>query len=105
MRDQSSLPISTQIIQPKALALIKTTNPTFKASIDWLRKFLCRHTLVLRAHTLIAKLLQADLEHKFHAEVQHVRKNKNANIPYELIANMDETAVFMVMVPIIPSPS
>lgn len=59
-----------------------------------------RHSLVLRAHTSISPTLPKDLEAKiaaFHREVRNIREN--SDFSYELIANMDETPVFLDLVP------
>lgn len=55
------LAVSTQMLQDKALALIGEHNPSFKASEGWARKFIRRHSLVLRARTSIAQKLPSDL--------------------------------------------
>ncbi len=54
----------------------------------------------LRAKTSIAQELPKDLESKineFRRQVNHVRHN--GDFSYELIGNMDETPVYMDMVP------
>ena len=42
------IPVRRQDIQHKAIALIKPTNPTFKASSGWVDKFMIRHELSIR---------------------------------------------------------
>ena len=97
---ESHLVVSTQMIRDKALALIKQHSPTFKASEGWVRKFICRLSLVLRAHTSVAQKLPGDLESKvsaFHDEVKAERWKYN--FPKDLIGNMDETPLYFDMVP------
>lgn len=99
-RDQSHIAVSTRMIRLKALSLVKPTLPDFKASEGWVRKFLVRNDLVLRARTSMAQTLPSDLEHKisqFNQNVTFIRTN--ADFPYELIANMDETPAYFDMVP------
>ena len=89
------LPVSTQMLRNKAMSLIKGHNPAFKVSEGWLRKFICRHSLVLHAKTSVAQKLPSDLENKvavFHEEIKTVRKKQN--FPKELVGNMDETLYF-----------
>ena len=88
------------MLREKAMSLIKEHNPDFKASEGWLRKFIHRHSLVLRAKTSVAQKLPSDLESKvsmFHGEITTVRKKQN--FPKELIGNMDETPLYLDMVP------
>ena len=88
------------MIRLKGLSLIKPSLQGFKASQGWLRRFLARHNLVLRARTSIAQTLPCDLEEKivqFHQSVHYVREN--GDFPYQLIANMDETPVYFDHVP------
>ena len=99
-REECNVAVSTQMIRLKALSLIKPVLPGFKASDGWLRKFLARNNLVLRAKTSIAQTLPCDLENKvqpFRQRVNYIRQN--SDFPYELIANMDETPVYFDMVP------
>ena len=96
-REVDNVPIS---IHAKGLGLIKPILPSFKASNGWARAFLKRHSLVLRAKTSIAQALPDDLEnriHEFRHEVKRVRQN--GDFPYDFIGNMDETPVYMDMVP------
>ena len=74
----------------KCLSLIKVVLPNFNASNGWVKGFMRRHNLVLRAKTSIAQQLPMDLENKigeFRRQVNHVRQN--GDFPYELIGNMD----------------
>lgn len=99
-REEAFIPVSYQMIHLKALSFIRPINPQFKASDGWLKKFLVKHNLVLRARTSISQTLPKDLESKiaaFHHEVRGIRVN--SDFPYELIANMDETPVFLDLVP------
>ncbi len=99
-REEKQMPVSSHAIKLKALSLIKAVLPNFKASDGWVKGFMRRHNLVLRAKTSIAQQLPKDLESKiseFRRQVNHVRQS--GNFPYELIGNMDETPVYMDMVP------
>ena len=59
---ENYLPVSRQMICDKALSLVKPHQPDFKASKGWLRRFLVRHNLLLRARTSVAQKLPKDLE-------------------------------------------
>ena len=88
------------MIQLKGLSLIKPSAPELKASDGWLRKFLSRNNLVLRAKTSMVQVLPCDLEDKiaqFCQNVYYVREN--GDFPYDLIANMDETPAYFDIVP------
>ena len=52
-REAEFVAVSTQMIRLKALSLIKDTNPKFKASDGWVRKFMKRNDLVLQVRTHI----------------------------------------------------
>ena len=80
-----------------ALTLIKPVSPNFKASEGWVKGFMTRHNLVLRAKTTIAQELPGDLETKIAEFRRQVREN--GDFLYELIGNMDETPVYFDMVP------
>ena len=93
--------VSTQMIRLKPLSLIKDTNPEFKASDGWVRKFLKRNELVLWARTHISQKLLSDLESKiksFRDEVSDILKNSDYPFEY-IICNMDETPVYLDSVP------
>ena len=99
-REEKNIPVSTQAIKLKALSLIKSVLPNFKASDGWLKSFMVRHNLVLRVKTSMAQELPKDLEGKineFKRQVKRIREN--GDFPYNLIGNMDETPVYMDMVP------
>lgn len=99
-REQSFVPVSTRMIQLKALSLIKDVTPGFKASGCWVSKFLKRNDLVLRAGTSMAQTLPADLERKlaqFHQTIHCTRQN--GDFAYSLIANMDERQYFLTWCP------
>ena len=99
-RDEQFVAVSTQLIRLKALSLIKDTNPDFKASEGWLRKFMWRNNLVLRARTHISQCLPKDLEEKIRLFREEVKKiQENSDYPLQYICNMDETPVFLDMVP------
>ncbi len=97
---EKHLPISTQMLRDKALALIKPHNPNFKASDGWVRKFIRRHNLVLRARTSVAQKLPSDLEDKIETFYVDVRTERQKyDYPKELIGNKDETPIYFDMVP------
>ena len=99
-REESNLAVSTKMIRVKALSLIKPLLPNFKASDGWLRKFLVRNNLVLRAKTSLAQSLPIDLENKiteFRRNLLNIREN--GDFSYDNIGNMDETPVYFDMVP------
>ena len=94
------LAVSTQMLRDKALVLIKPHNPTFKASEGRARKFICRHNLVLRAHTSVTQKLPGDLESKIAAFCEEVKvKRQKHYFLKDLIGNMDETPMHFDMVP------
>ncbi len=85
------MPVSSQVLKIKALTLIKPIVSDFKASDGWLKSFMCRHNLVLRAKTSMAQELPKDLEGRiteFRRQVKVIREN--GDFSYELIGNMDE---------------
>ena len=49
--------VSTQMLRDKAKAAITDHNPSFQASEGWLKKFMNRHSIVLRAKTSVAQKL------------------------------------------------
>ena len=94
------VPISTQIVRCKALPLITPVNPQFKASVGWVRKFMHRNDLVLRCRTHINQTLPKDLETKiaaFNVEVASIFDN--GDYPLDYVFNMDETPVFLDLLP------
>ena len=73
--EECQIPVSTMMIRLKASSLVKPIMPDFKASEGWVRKFLARNNLVLRARTSIAQTLPSDLEEKvarFHQNVTYI---------------------------------
>ena len=99
-RETDCVAISTQVIRCKALSLIRSVRPNFKASDGWVRKFMKRNDLVLRAKTHISQTLPKDLEHKiaaFRREVASIFEN--SDFPLDYVCNMDETPVFHDLVP------
>jgi len=99
-REQDYVPVSTQLIRLKALSLIKNYNEHFKASDGWVRKFMKRNKLVLRVHTHISQSLPKDLENKikqFHEEISKI--HDNSAYPLQYVCNMDETPVYLDLVP------
>ena len=80
--------------------MIKSVRPNFKASDGWVRKFMKRNDLVLRARTHISQTLPKELEHKitaFHREVASIFEHSDFALDY--VCNMDETPVFLDLVP------
>ena len=99
-RETDCVAISTQVIRCKALALITPVKPSFKASDGWVRKFMKRNNLVLRAKTHISQALPKDLEEKISAFRRQVTSIfENGDFPLEFVCNMDETPVFLDLVP------
>ena len=99
-REEKFVAVSTQLIRLKALSLIKDIHPNFKASDGWVRKFMKRNDLVVHVRTHISQKLPMDLEEKikcFQAEVEKIREN--SDYPLEYICNMDETPVFLDLIP------
>ena len=92
--------VSTQMLRDKAKAIITQHNPSFQASEGWLRKFMQRHSIVLRAKTSVAQKLPKDLESKIEAFYKDVQgQRKDGKYSKEMIGNMDETPLFFDMVP------
>ena len=92
--------VSTQMLRDKAKAAITQHNPSFQASEGWLRKFMRRHSIVLRAKTSVAQKLPKDLESKietFYKDVQNLRED--GKYSKEMIGNMDETPLYFDMIP------
>ena len=93
------VPISTKMLQKKALSIVKPYNPAFKASEGWVSKFKKRTNLVLRAGTNFAQRLPKDLENKistFRSELKEIRQQ--CNYFPDVICNMDETPAYFDMV-------
>ena len=77
-------------VQQNALKL--STNPSFKASIGWVQKFMKRHCLALWLKTKISQQLPDDLEElilSFHRFV--IQQRKAHQFELRQIGNMDET--------------
>lgn len=75
-RDELTVAVSKRTLRLKALSLIKPHLSDFKASDGWMKKFMRRNNLVLRAGTSLAQSLPGDLEEKvraFHQSIYHVR--------------------------------
>ena len=99
---ESHLAVSSQLLQDKAMLLVKPHNPAFRGSEGWQRRFMRRHNLVLRAstYTSVAQKLPRDLECKieeFRQEMKFIQPSHN--FPPQLVGNMDETPMFFDMVP------
>ncbi len=99
-RETTFVPVSTQVIRFKALSLIKDSNPNFKASDSWVRKFMKRNKLVLRVSTHISQKLPKDLEEKIKMFKEEVTKIlEKSDYPFEyIICNMDETPGYLDLV-------
>ena len=88
------------MLRDKARAAITEHNPSFQASEGWLRKFMCRHSIVLRAKTSVAQKLPKDLEAKIEAFYRDAQtRRENGKYPKEMIGNMDETPLYFDMIP------
>ena len=93
--EEKQMPVSSHAIKLKSLSFIKAVLPYFKASNGWVKGFMRRHNLELRAKTSTAQQLPKDLENKigeFRRQVNHVRQN--GDFPYELIGNTDEPSIY-----------
>ena len=89
------------MLRDKARALITPHNPSFKASEGWLRKFMRRHSIALRAKTSVAQKLPKDLESKIEAFYKKVQaQREQGKYTSEMIGNMDETPLYFDMIPI-----
>ena len=73
-REEDFVAVSTQEIRLKTLHLIKESNPDFKASDGWVRKFSRRNDLVLRVRTHISQNLPKEKIKKFREEVKNSGK-------------------------------
>ena len=83
--------VSTQMLHDKAKAAIAQHNTAFQASEGWLRKFMHRHSIVLRAKTSVAQKLPKDLELKIEAFYKDVQDQRDTGkYSNEMIGNMDE---------------
>ena len=83
-REESNIAVSTEMIRLKGLSLITPSVLDFQACDSWLRKFLSRNNLVLRAKTSMAQILQCDLEEKiaqFRQNIWYV--HRNGDFPYD----------------------
>ena len=97
---ENHLSVSSQLLQDKAMLLVKPHNPAFHGSTGWLRRFVRRHNLVLRASTSVAQKLPRDLECKIEEFKQEVKVVQlSHSFPPQLVGNMDETPMFFDMVP------
>ena len=98
--EEQFVAVSTQLIRLKALSLAKDIHPNFKASDGWVRKSIKRNDLVLRVRTRRSQNLPKDLQEKINylgAEVNNIREN--SDYPFEYVCNMNETPVFLDLVP------
>ena len=99
-RETDCVAVTTQVIHCKALSIIRPVMPTFKASEGWVRRFMKRNNLVLRAKTRVSQTLPKDLEEKitaFRNEVANIFED--GDYPLDYIANMDETPVYLDLLP------
>ena len=92
------LPITIPLLKAKALELIGTECPDFKASSGWAYKFMHRHSLVLRARTSMAQELPATLEERIRAFHHQIKRVAEIN-KFEVVGNMDETPLYFDVVP------
>ena len=100
VRRDSHLPVSREMTKIKGRQLIRAHNPLFTGSSSWLQNFLIWHGLSLRSRTSISQKLPAQLERKIECFINEVRVlRKLHNYPLNLIINMDETPMYMDMVP------
>ena len=69
-----------------------STDPEFKASLEWYSNWKRRHSISMRTKTTLAQRLPADMEDKivtFHRVV--VRARRRCEYPLSHMINMDET--------------
>ena len=92
------LPITIPLFQAKALAIVKTDNPNFKASSGWAYRFMKRHSLVLRSKTSMAQELPATLEERIAAFNAQIKRLAEIN-KFQVVGNMDETPLYFDIVP------
>ena len=85
-------------LQAKAMKLIGTEYPDFKASSGWAYKFMHRHSLVLQACTSMAQELPATLEEWIQAFYCQIMRVAGIN-KFEVVGNIDETPVYFDVVP------
>ena len=88
------------MLHDKARAAIAQHSPSFRASEGWLRKFMRRHSIMLRAKISVAQKLSKDLESKidaFYKDVQDLRED--GKYSKEMIGNMDQTPLYFDMIP------
>ena len=104
---EKHLAISTQMLRDKALLLVRSHNPSFTASEGWIRRFMRRHNLTLRARTSVSQKLPSNLETKineFHVDVKELRSQHNVGrpqnrvevwkFPANLLSSIEEGASF-----------
>jgi len=92
--------VSVDDLCVKALELVATSHPTFKASRGWASRFMARHDLTLRSKTSMAQRLPCDLEDKIASFNDFVKRQRESDeFEDELIVNMDETPVYFDLVP------
>ena len=85
-------------LQAKAMKLIGTEYPDFKASSGWAYKFMHRHSLVLQACTSMAQELPATLEEWIQAFYCQIMRVAGIN-KFEVVGNIDETPLYFDVVP------
>jgi len=96
-RRKSALYVSYALISEKALDIAKRmgiTRPSFKASKNWVKRFMRRHGFSLRRRTTICQKLPADFEHKLTAFQSYViAVRQRGNFLLGQIGNADETPI------------
>ena len=100
-RRQNGLGVSRALIRLEALKTAEKLNITpFKASDGWCTRFLRRNNYSLRRPTKIAQKLGKDYANKLTKFQRFViKKRQQNNYQLQCIGNMDETPVYMDMLP------
>uniref|UniRef100_A0A1X7SR78 HTH CENPB-type domain-containing protein n=1 Tax=Amphimedon queenslandica TaxID=400682 RepID=A0A1X7SR78_AMPQE len=73
VRRDCHLPVGRQMIKGRAASLIKGHNPSFKASNEWLDKFMLRNGLSMQMKTSVSEKLPAQLEKRIESFFIRVR--------------------------------
>ena len=92
--------VSILTLQEKAKRVVRPHNPAFNESRGWVERFFARHWLLLLSRTSASQKLPKQLEGsitKFYEDAgRYMRIGKYSR---SLVANMDKTLAFFVMIP------
>ena len=99
---QNEIPLNINDVKEFALELIKTKCPKFKGSYNWIKKFLVRNNLSLRAPNQKAAQRYPrgweKLANQFREEISSIIDREGIQPNY--IINMDETPLFYEYLPL-----